>query len=48
MDQKTKNVPLDEIYLEYGLKFELEFFVWAPEPKNLFLAISPFGKSWKF
>ena len=26
-DQKTKNVPLDEIYLEYGLRFELEFFV---------------------
>ena len=25
--KKTKNVPLDEIYLEYGLIFELEFFV---------------------
>ena len=25
--QKTKNVPLDEIYLEYGLRFELKFFV---------------------
>ena len=33
-DQKTKNVPLDESYLEYGLRFELEFFIWAPEPKN--------------
>ena len=25
--QKTKNVPLDEIYLEYGLRFDLEFIV---------------------
>ena len=33
--QETKNLPLDEIYLEYGLRFELEFLVWAPEPKKL-------------
>ena len=30
---ETKNVPLDEIYLECGLRFELESFVLAPEPK---------------
>ena len=46
--QKTKNVPLDEIYLECGLRFELESFVWALEPKNWFLAFLPCGEGRTF
>ena len=29
---------IDEIFLEYGLRFELGLLVWAHGPKNLFLA----------
>ena len=34
---KTKKFPFDEIYLEYGLRFELEPLLKVLEPKNWFL-----------
>ena len=38
---KTKNLPLNEIYLEYGLRFKLRPHIGALEPKNVFLAFFP-------
>ena len=38
---KTKNLPLNEIYLEYGLRFKLWPHIGALEPKNVFLAFFP-------
>ena len=36
-DKKTKVVPLDEIYLEYGLRIELKPQIQPPETKNRYL-----------
>ena len=36
-DKKTKVVPLDEIYLEYGLRIELKPQIQPPEAKNRYL-----------
>ena len=38
---KTKNVPLNEIYLKCGLRFKLRPQIGALEPKNAFLAFFP-------
>ena len=36
-DMKTKVAHLDEIYLEYGLRFELKPQIQPPEAKNCYL-----------
>jgi hypothetical protein len=38
---KTKNLPFDKIYLEHGLRFELQPQIGALGPKNAFLAFYP-------
>ena len=37
---KTKVIHLDEIYLEYGLRFWLKPQIQPPEPKNYYLLYS--------
>ena len=39
-DMKTKVIHLDEIYLEYGLRFELKPQIQPPEAKNYYLVYS--------
>ena len=41
-DMKTKVAHLDEIYLEYGLRFELKPQIQPPEAKNRYLLYSNF------